>query len=67
MRNHHIDIVCTFWIDVCKNNGKLLASGGTDADIKIYDRRENKIVRTFDNIHTSKTNLMSSWLFAPTL
>lgn len=41
----------TLWIDVCPNNGNLLASGGQDENIKIFDKRQSKIVQTFDDIH----------------
>ena len=43
----------TMWIDVCHSNGNLLASGGSDDKVKIFDKRESKIVQTFDNIHKS--------------
>ena len=46
----------TFWIDVCQSDGNLLASGGGDENIKIYDRRESKIVRIFDDIHSGMNN-----------
>ena len=39
-------------IDVCPIDANLVASGGGDCDIKIVDRRESKIVKVFDNIHT---------------
>ena len=41
----------TFWIDVCQSDGNLLASGGYDLNVKIFDKRESKIVQTFDDIH----------------
>ncbi len=44
----------TFWIDVCQSNGNLLASGGGDKVIKIFDKRESKIVQTFEGVHSSK-------------
>ncbi len=44
----------TYWIDVCQSNGNLLASGGTDRIIKIFDKRESKIVKTFEDIHSGK-------------
>ena len=40
-----------YWIDACQTNGNLLASGGTDQDVKIFDKRESEIVQTFDDIH----------------
>lgn len=42
----------TLWIDVCPNNGNLLASGGDDRNIKIFDKRVSTIVKTFDHIHS---------------
>lgn len=42
----------TYSIDVRQSDYNLLASGGTDCKIKIYDRRESKIVRIFDGIHS---------------
>ena len=44
----------TFWIDVCPTDANLLASAGLDRSIKIIDRRESKIVKTIDEIHSSK-------------
>jgi WD40 repeat protein len=42
------------WIDVCQSNGNLLVSGGWDKIIKIFDKRESKIVKTFEGVHSSK-------------
>ncbi len=44
----------TVWIDVCQSNGNLLASGGTEQIIKIFDKRESKIVKTFEVVHSGK-------------
>ncbi len=44
----------TVWIDVCQSNGNLLASGGQDSIIKIFDKRGSKIVKTFQGVHSSK-------------
>ncbi len=44
----------TYWIDVCQSNRNLLASGGYDGIINIFDKRESKIVKTFEGIHLSK-------------
>ena len=51
--NLKISIVI-YWIDVCQNDGNLLASAGEDHNIKIYDRRASKIIQTFNEIHTGK-------------
>ena len=42
-------------------DGNLLALGGMDRKIKIYDRRESKIVKTFDDAHKSKFVINSSF------
>ena len=42
----------TIWIDICPSNGNMLATGGMDKDIKIFDQREAKIVKTFEGIHS---------------
>ena len=42
----------TYWIQPCPSNGNLLVTGGTDQNIKIFDRREAKVVRIFYGIHT---------------
>ncbi len=44
----------TYSIDVFQSNGNLLASGGSDKAIKIFDKRESKIVKTFEGIHSGK-------------
>ncbi len=44
----------TFWIDVCQSDPNLLASGSQDQIIKIFDKRESKIVKTFEEVHSSK-------------
>ena len=31
----------------------MLAAGGDDKNVKIFDKRESKIVQIFDGIHTS--------------
>lgn len=48
---YHIFLVDMYWIDVCQNNGNLVAAGGTDKSIHIFDKRELKVVDTFDDIH----------------
>ncbi len=44
----------TLWIDVCQSNGNLLASGGTDGTIKIFDKRGSKIIKSFEGVHSGK-------------
>lgn len=44
----------TIWIDICPSNGNMLATGGMDKDIKIFDQREAKIVKTFQGIHSGR-------------
>ena len=48
----HYLIGWTYWIDVCQSNGNLLASGGCDRTIKIFDKRKSMFVQTFDSIRT---------------
>lgn len=50
----------TIWIDVCQVDGNLLASCGQDEHVKVFDRRESRIVKIFQNIHTGKTSSHSS-------
>ena len=49
----------TTWIDVCQSNGNLLVSGGYDKQMKIFYKRESKIVQTFDSIHTGSILLFN--------
>ena len=46
-----------YWIDVCPNNGNLLVSSCGYENMKIFDKRNSKIVRTFDRIHTGSCNI----------
>lgn len=41
-----------YWIDVCPVDGNLVTMGGRDQKIHIYDRRSEKSVKTFNEIHT---------------
>ena len=52
LTQYYIDYI--FWIDVCGANGNLLAAGSEDGKALIYDRRESKIVKSFDEIHTGE-------------
>ena len=45
-------IAYTYWIDVCQRDGNLLTAGGSDKNIKIFDKRESKIVKIFQ-VHQS--------------
>ena len=49
----------TSWIDVCQSNGNILAAGGSDRNVKIFDKRESSIVQTVDDIHTSNIVLFN--------
>lgn len=44
----------SYWIDASQSNANLLAAVGMDAKIKIYDRRESKIVKIIGEIHSGK-------------
>ena len=37
----------------------MLAAGGWDENVKIFDKRESKIVQTFDDIHTGNIFLFN--------
>lgn len=52
-------------IDVCPTNGNLLASGGDEGLIKIYDRRESKVVQILGEgeYHTCQNLQLFSWNF----
>ena len=41
-----------------------MAAGGTDENIKVYDRRDNKIVRTFTGLHSGKEGFLLFALIA---
>ena len=43
-----------YWIDVCQNDGNLLVSGGWSGTINIFDKRESKIIKTFNGVHSGK-------------
>ena len=48
----------TIWIDVCPTNNNLLAAAGYDRKVKIFDRREAKIVKIIDPKHSSNIFLI---------
>lgn len=39
-------------IDVCPSNGNLVATAGSDHRVKIYDRRESKMIKTLNTLHS---------------
>lgn len=43
--------VGTRWID-CRADGNLVAAGGDDRKVRIYDARHNRTVKTFDDLHS---------------
>ena len=47
----------TNWIDVCPTDANLLASGGTDKIVKVYDQRESKILEIYKGIELGKIDL----------
>ena len=42
------------WIDVCPNNENLLATASGEKSLKIFDKRQSKVVQTLEIIHTCK-------------
>ena len=42
------------WIDVCPTDANLLATGGDNNVIWIFDRRQSKFVKALDGIHKGK-------------
>ncbi len=44
----------TYCIDVCQSDGNLLVLGGTDKNVKIFDKRQSDIVKTFEDVHSGK-------------
>ena len=40
----------------------MLVAAGTDANVKIFDKRESKIVQTLDGIHTRNIFLFNKSL-----
>ena len=44
--DHHV-----IWIEVCQNNRNLLVVDGCDKNVKIFEKRESKFIRTFEGIH----------------
>lgn len=46
-------MIDTYWIDVCPNDENLLATGGGDSKIKIYDQRIGKVACTLGVGQTS--------------
>ena len=44
----------TYWIDVGPTSPNLLAAGGEGKNISIYDKRNSKIARVFENVHTGR-------------
>ena len=43
-----------FRIDICPSNGNLLVSCGSERTVKIFDKRESKVVKSFRGIHDLK-------------
>ena len=53
----------TLCIDVCPSDGNLLSSAGDDWNIKIFDRRQSAVVKTFDDFHESIKTLFPVLFF----
>lgn len=45
-------------IDVCPGDGRLLALAGYNDKLRIFDKRESKIVKTFEGLYGSKNTLI---------
>ena len=56
-------IAIVYWIDVSQRDGNLLAAVD-DKDLKIFDKRESKIVKTIDGIHESKILWFVLWILS---
>lgn len=54
----YIPIEYACWIDICPTNSNLLAAAGTDRNIKIFDRREAKIVKIIDPNHSDNISVL---------
>ena len=39
----------THWINVCQSNGNLLAAGGGEMVVKVFDKRESRFIKKFDD------------------
>ena len=61
----HLLIGWIYWIDVCPTDANLLAFGGDDFKIKINDRRDFKVVKIFNNIHSGKIIFYTNSLINP--
>ena len=59
----NIDVALITSIDVSPVDGNLVASGGFDHIIKVYDRRDSKIVRNFDTVNTGEISLYGIFSF----
>ena len=46
-------------MDACPNDGNLLAADGGNGSIKIFDRREGRIVKTFEEVHAGNKYMLS--------
>mgnify|MGYP000865260429 CR=1 FL=1 len=51
---HRLIEFSPYWIDVCPSDGNFLASCGRDRNVKVYDRRESRVVKIFDGFHTGE-------------
>lgn len=44
----------TYWIDTCQSDSNLLASCGQNKALMIFDKREAKIVKAFEDVHSGQ-------------
>lgn len=60
-RINDVNLDRTNWIDVCPNDGNLLAFGGSDKSVKIYDRRKAKIAKVISRADSHNGYHLISW------
>ena len=49
----NLDFTVCYWIDVSPD-GNLVIGAGEATDIQVFDKRENKIVKKFEDVNPGK-------------